>query len=104
MTARPFLIFLMVVILTAIFSGSPHAHDLPCLPREAASAFEQPENLRGYGTTQEGLVKLSVSSSGAWILTFSPPQMNGAVCIVWLGENWEVVTSAKDKEARRYER
>jgi len=104
MNARPFFVFLMVVILTAILAGSPHAHDLPCLDKDAAATFEPRENLRGYGTTQEGLVKLSVSSSGAWMLTFSPPQMNGAVCIVWLGEDWEVVTSATEKEARHYER
>lgn len=104
MMARCLVLSICVLIATAIFTHQARSHELPCLNKDAAATFEPRENLRGYGTTQEGLVKLSVSSSGAWMLTFSPPQMDGAVCIVWLGENWEVVTSAKDKEARHYER
>lgn len=93
MVGRALLLFLTAVIITAFFVPAAHSHELPCLPKNAAATFEPPENLRGYGTTDEGLVKLSVSSSGAWMLTFSPPEMDGAVCIVWLGENWEFVTA-----------
>jgi hypothetical protein len=97
MIGRVLALWLFVVIATAIFAHQARAHDLPCLPRQAANTFQPFENLRGYGTTQEGLVKLSVSSSGAWMLTFSPPSMDGAVCIVWLGDNWEFVTGAGKK-------
>jgi hypothetical protein len=45
------------------------------------------------------LVKLSISSSGTWMLTFSPPNLDGAICIVWLGENWQVVTGAGERAA-----
>jgi hypothetical protein len=97
MIGRALLLFLLAVIATAFLLPRASAHELPCLPKNAAATFEPPENLRGYGTTQEGLVKLSVSSSGAWMLTFSPPKMDGAVCIVWLGDNWEFVTGAGKK-------
>jgi len=97
MIARAFALYLLAVILTAFFVPAAYSHELPCLPKKAAATFEPPENLRGYGTTDEGLVKLSVSSSGAWMLTFSPPKMDGAVCIVWLGDNWEFATGAGEK-------
>jgi hypothetical protein len=97
MIGRALLLFLAAVIITAFFVPRAGAHELPCLPKKAAATFEPRENLRGYGTTEEGLVKLSVSSSGAWMLTFSPPKMDGAVCIVWLGDNWEFVTGAGKK-------
>ena len=100
MIGRWLALWLCAVIATAIFAHRAAAHDLPCLPKNAAATFEPRENLRGYGTTQEGLVKLSVSSSGAWMLTFSPPKMDGAVCIVWLGENWEFVAAGSRRAER----
>lgn len=100
MIGRALLLFLAAVIVTAFFVRSPNAHELPCFDRQQAEMLEPREWLRGYGTTSEGLVKLSVTSSGAWMLTFSPPKLDGAVCIVWLGEDWQVVTSAAEEKAR----
>lgn len=97
MIGRAIALFLLVVILTAFFVRSPGAHELPCFEKTQATMLEPKENLRGYGTTSEGLVKLSVSSSGAWMLTFSPPKLDGTVCIVWLGEGWEFVVGAGEK-------
>lgn len=97
MIGRALLLFLAAVIVTAFFVRSPGAHELPCFDRTQAEMLEPKEWLRGYGTTEEGLVKLSVSSSGAWMLTFSPPKLDGAVCIVWLGDGWEFVTSVGEK-------
>lgn len=94
MSGRVWLLFGVVLLTITLCFREPHAHELPCFGKEQAAMLEPKENLRGFGTTSEGLVKLSVSSSGAWMLTFSPPKMNGAVCIVWLGEGWEVITSA----------
>ena len=98
MTARPFLVFLVVVILTAIFVPPVKSNEIPCLPKEQAKAFEQIENVRGYGIREGALVKLSVSSEGFWLLTLSPPEMNGAVCIALMGTDWHFVTSAAPKE------
>jgi len=100
MVGRALLLFLAAVIITAFFVPAVHSHELPCLPKNAAATFEPPENLRGYGTTDEGLVKLSVSSSGAWMLTFSPLKMDGAVCIFWLGENWQFVAAGSRRAER----
>ena len=61
--------FFTAVILTAFFVPRAHSHELPCFDKTRAEMFEPRESLRGYGTTEEGLVKLSVSSSGAWMLT-----------------------------------
>lgn len=100
MSGRVWLLFGVLLLTIALCFREPHAHELPCFGKEQAEMLEPRENLRGYGTTEEGLVKLSVSSSGAWLLTFSPPEMNGAICIVWLGDNWEFVTA----DSRRAER
>ena len=97
MIGRAIALFFLVVILTAFFVRSPGAHELGCFGKDQAEIIEPKEWLRGYGTTSEGLVKLSVTSSGAWMLTFSPPKLDGAVCIVWLGEDWQIVTGAGEK-------
>lgn len=99
MTARPFIVFLLVVILTAFFVGSPHAHDLPCFKKQQAKQLQPSDTLRGYGLTTEGLIKLSVTSTGAFLITFSPPKTNGMVCLVWIGEGWEFV-APRHEEAR----
>jgi hypothetical protein len=100
MIGRAIALYLLAVILTAFFVPAAYSHELPCFGKEQAATFEPRENLRGYGTTDEGLVKLSVSSSGAWMLTFSPTEMDGMVCIVWLGENWEVVAAGSRRAER----
>lgn len=95
MTARPFLIFLMVVILTAFFVRSPYAHDIHCVGKDQAQFFEPEENWRGYGISageDRPLAMLSVSAEGIWMLTLSPPKMNGAVCVVVIGEKWEWIS------------
>ena len=97
MIGRAIALYLLAVILTAFFVPAAYSHELPCFDKTQATMLEPKENLRGYGTTSEGLVKLSVSSSGAWMLSFSPPNMDGAICIVWLGENWEFATGAGRK-------
>jgi hypothetical protein len=94
--------FFTAVISTAFFVPRAGAHELPCFPKEVSETLEPRGNLRGYGTTQEGLVKLSVTSSGTWMLTFSPPKMDGMACIVWLGDHWEFVVNAQQK-ARRHD-
>ena len=88
---------LLAAFIAAFFWRPAQGHELPCFAKEQAEMLEPRENLRGYGTTSEGLVKLSVSSSGAWMLSFSPPKMDGMVCIVWLGEGWEFVIGAGEK-------
>ena len=88
---------LLAAFMAAFFMRAAQGHELPCFDRQQAEMLEPKENLRGYGTTSEGLVKLSVSSSGAWMLSFSPPKMDGMVCIVWLGEGWEFVIGAGEK-------
>jgi len=97
MIGKALALWLLAVIALAISAHQTRAHDLPCFPKEVAETLEPRSNLRGYGTTQEGLVKLSVSSSGAWMLTFSPPKTDGMVCIVWLGEDWEITAGAGEK-------
>jgi|TARA_A100000172_G_scaffold17136_1_gene9428 hypothetical protein len=99
MIGRAIALFLLAVILTAFFVPRAGAHELGCFAKEQSEIIEPKEWLRGYGTTSEGLVKLSISSSGTWMLTFSPPNLDGAICIVWLGENWQVVTGAGERAA-----
>ncbi|BAQ85481.1 hypothetical protein [uncultured Mediterranean phage uvMED] len=92
--------FCIAAFIAAFFMRPAQGHELGCFGKDQAEIIEPKEWLRGYGTTSEGLVKLSVTSSGAWMLTFSPPKLDGAVCIVWLGENWQVITSAAEEKAR----
>ena len=99
MTARPFLVFLLAVIATAFFVRSLHAHDLPCFAKEQADLLQPRDTLRGYWLTTEGLIKVSVTETGAFMITFSPPQNDGMVCLVWMGQGWEFVTP-RGEEAR----
>ena len=98
MSGRVWLAFLAAVIGCALVMGSPHATEIPCLPKEQAQAFEQIEHIRGSGIRNGALVKLSVSSEGLWLLTISPPEMDGAVCIALMGTDWQFVTSAAPGE------
>lgn len=88
---------LLAAFMAAFFMRPAQGHELGCFGKDQAEMIEPKEWVRGYGTTSEGLVKLSVTSSGAWMLTFSPPKLDGAICIVWLGEGWEFVTGAGEK-------
>ena len=93
---------LAAVILTAFFMPSAQGHDLPCFNKEQGDLLQPSDTLRGYGLTEQGLIKLSVTLSGAWMMTFSPPKNDGMVCLVWMGEGWKFVRPA-GKEAK-YER
>ena len=91
--------FFIAVILTAFFMPAAQGHDLPCFAPEQADLLQPRDTLRGYGLTTEGLIKLSVTASGAFMITFSPPKSNGMVCLVWMGENWEFVAPRGDEAA-----
>ncbi len=70
---------------------SAQGHDLPCFKKEQAELLQPSDTLRGYGLNEQGLIKLSVTLSGAFMITFSPPKNDGRVCVVWKGEGWEIV-------------
>jgi hypothetical protein len=102
MIGRALLLFLIAVILTAFFVPRADAHELPCFDEETSRIWQPPEYVKGYGATSEGIVKLSVTSEGAFMLSFSPPSLDGGICIVWLGEGWEWVVPKREKrEAQR---
>ena len=104
MNARPFFIFLMVVILTAVFVPPVSSNEYNCLGAEQAKVFEPIEYVKGVGIREGGLVKLSVSSEGYWMLTLSPPELNGALCIIMMGESWTFVDLNPAGEKVRYGR
>ena len=104
MTARPFLIFLMVVILTAIFVPPVSSNEYNCISAEQAKVFEPIEHVKGVGIREGGLVKLSVSPEGYWMLTLSPAELNGALCIILMGESWAFVEPSPAGEKVRYGR
>lgn len=91
MNAKPFFIFLLAVILTAVFVPPVSSNEYNCLGAEQAKVFEPIEYVRGVGIREGGLVKLSISSEGYWMLTLSPPELNGAVCIIIMGDSWTFV-------------
>ena len=84
--------------MAAFFMPGAQGHDLPCFKPEQADLLQPRDTLRGYGLTTEGLIKLSVTATGAFLITFSPPKTDGMVCLVWMGEGWEVV-QPRGKEA-----
>ena len=94
--------FIYAALLAAFFMPSAHGHDLPCFNKEQGDLLQPSDTLRGYGLTEQGLIKLSVTLSGAFMITFSPPKNDGMVCLVWMGEGWKFVRPA-GKEAA-YER
>lgn len=104
MTAKPFLIFLLVVILTAIFVPPVQSNEYNCMGAEQAKVFEPIEYVRGVGIREGGLVKLSVSPEGYWMLTLSPAELNGALCIILMGESWTFVEPSPAGEKVRYGR
>lgn len=104
MTAKPFFVFLTVVILTAFFVPSVSANEIPCISKDQAKVFEPVENITGFGIRDGGLVKLSVSPEGHFLITLSPAEMGGAVCIVMMGTEWTFVTAKPPKQKVRYGR
>ena len=104
MTAKPFFIFLVVIVLTAIFVPPVNSNEYNCLGAKQAEVFEPIEYVKGVGIREGGLVKLSISSEGYWMLTLSPPELNGAVCIIMMGESWTFVEPSPAAEKVRYGR
>jgi|5_EtaG_2_1085323.scaffolds.fasta_scaffold19168_2 hypothetical protein len=96
------LMFFGAVILTAFFMRPAHAHDLPCFDKSQAELLQPRDTLRGYGAIEEGIIKLSVTVSGAFLITFSPPKHDAMVCLVWMGEGWQFVRPTG--EEAKYER
>ncbi len=91
--------FMCAALLAAFFMPAAQGHDLPCFKKEQAELLQPSDTLRGYGLTEQGLIKLSVTLSGAFLITFSPPKNDGMVCIVWMGEGWEIVTPRGEEAA-----
>lgn len=104
MSGRGWLAFFAAVIACAIFVGSPHAQEIPCVSRDDAKIFEPIEHVRGFGIRDGGLVKLSVSSEGYFMITLSPADMDGSVCIVMMGSEWSFVTARPPEEKVSYGR
>jgi len=92
-TARPFLVFLLAVILTGFFVPPAQSNEYNCIAAEQAKVFEPIEHVRAFGIRDGDLVKLSVSSEGYFMITISPADLGGAVCIVLMGTEWTFVTS-----------
>jgi len=88
--------------MAAFFMPGAQGHDLPCFKPEQADLLQPRDTLRGYGLTTEGLIKLSVTATGAFLITFSPPKTDGMVCLVWMGQGWEIVTP-RGEEARLHD-
>lgn len=89
MIGRALVLFLTAVILAAFFVPRAGAHELPCFMQES-SALNSLADTRGYGVSEEGLIKLGVNTNGQFILTVSPPGQP-VICIFVMGENWEWV-------------
>lgn len=94
--------FMCAAFMAAFFMPSAQGHDLPCFKKEQAELLQPSDTLRGYGLTSEGLIKLSVTETGAFMITFSPPKNDGMVCLVWMGQGWEIVTP-RGEEARLHD-
>jgi len=100
MIKRSFFLWVFALVTLAIYATTAKANEIPCIGKEESEIFEPSELIRGYGIREGALVKLSVSSQGQWLLTLSPPKMEGAVCIVLMGTDWKFVTSkVTEKEA-----
>tara|TARA_Y100001938_G_C7736670_1_gene257318 strand:+ start:165 stop:485 length:321 start_codon:yes stop_codon:yes gene_type:complete len=95
---------LLTIFIIAFMIRSPSAYEIPCVGKEESQIFEPSELVRGYGIREGALVKLSVSSEGYWLLTLSPPELEGAVCIVFMGTDWKFVTPKDTKEEVKHGR
>ena len=104
MIKRSFFLWVFSLVTLAIYATTAKANEIPCVGKEESQIFEPSEFVRGYGIREGALVKLSVSSQGEWLLTLSPPELQGAVCIVFMGTDWKFVTSKATKEEVKYGR
>ena len=104
MISRIITLSLLTIFIVAFMIRSPSAQEVPCVGKEESKIFEPSELVRGYGIREGALIKLSVSSEGHWLLTLSPPELEGAVCIVFMGTEWKFVTSKATKEEVKYGR
>jgi len=95
---------LLTIFIAAFMIRSPSAQEIPCVGKEESKIFEPSELVRGYGIREGALIKLSVTSEGHWLLTLSPPELQGAVCLVFMGTDWKFVTSKATKEEVKYGR
>lgn len=87
-TPRSTIVFLMAVILTAFFVPAAQGHDLQCFMQESSSVVQPPQYLRGYGLTDDGLVRLSVDGDGVFLITMAPAG-KPLICVFALGKHWE---------------
>jgi len=104
MIRRFFFLWVFTLVTLAVYATTVKADEIPCVGKEESKIFEPSEFVRGYGIREGALVKLSVSTEGYWLLTLSPPEMEGAVCIVFMGTDWKFVTSKDTKEEVKYGR
>tara|TARA_R110000751_G_scaffold159462_1_gene265197 strand:- start:4140 stop:4460 length:321 start_codon:yes stop_codon:yes gene_type:complete len=104
MTGKVWLIFLSAVIVCAVFVSSADANEIPCVAKEQAKTLEPFEHVKGWGVREGGLIKLSVSPEGHFLITLSPPNMGGAVCIVMMGTDWTFVQPSPEGEKVSYGR
>jgi hypothetical protein len=104
MIRRSFFLWVFVLITLAVYSTTAKANEIPCIGKEESKIFEPSELVRGYGIREGALIKLSVTSEGNWLLTLSPPELQGAVCLVFMGTDWKFVTSKATKEEVKYGR
>lgn len=104
MSGRIWLGFFITLMVLAFTVRTPVAQEIPCVSAEEGQIFEPKEYVKGYGIRDGALIKLSVSSEGNWLLTLSPPEMSGAVCIVFMGTDWHFVTSKTPDEKVSYGR
>ena len=104
MIKKSFFLWIFALVTLAVYANTVKANEIPCIGKEESEIFEPSELIRGYGIREGALVKLSVSSQGQWLLTLSPPKMEGAVCIVLMGTDWKFVTPKATKEEAKYGR
>ena len=99
MIGRACVSFICAAFMAAFLMPAAQGHDLPCFDKSQADLLQPRGSLRGYGLTEEGLIRLSVLPSGAFVITFTPPSPDGMVCLVWMGEGWRSV-GPNDKAAQ----
>ena len=104
MIGRLFTISMLVTFIVAFFMSSPKAQEIPCLSLADSVIFEPVDRIRGFGTRDDALVKLSVADDGMWLLTLAPPELEGAICVVMMGTNWTMVEPKGSKIKVRHGR
>lgn len=82
---------------------SAQGHDIPCFPSAEGRALAPAQDLRGFGITDAGLVKISVNVAGQWIVTFSPATAPNDLCVIFLGTDWTSATAESRGAAWRAE-